>query len=453
MILKNIVLGLMAVLVFLVPWGSGAIDFGVAGFGAMSLAGILAFLAAVAYLFFGQRGLGQARIPMDASIVLFGVFVAWNLASVGWAENAVSALSSSISYIQLFVLAWLLLFLRLHRRGFETLLHAYVLGCGLMLVLLAPDVLAHAAGSATIKRLDGFGMTANRFAYTLILGIPMAFYLAQKLRSAPLRWLYLLYIPGAILVVILSGSRGMFVALLVAGFALLWLLLKGEPIGKARVSRTRLFVSLGILAGLLAVLSASYGHVVESQLERILTITDAVESDVGGRWNIWVAGFGVFLDNLWIGVGSGHFSRAIIPFFEGDVFIFSFLGAGAAAHNTFLAIAVETGTIGLLIFGAMLFALMRNMRGIGRKEQALFFSLFAVSLTAALTLSLESVRLFYLALFLPLAYASTYPQVLETRTPPRASMLPKPYASLTPRVLPPPPTTPARTHRAAHDPR
>jgi hypothetical protein len=235
-----------------------------------------------------------------------------------------------------------------------------------MLVLLAPDVLAHAAGSATIKRLDGFGMTANRFAYTLILGIPMAFYLAQKLRSAPLRWLYLLYIPGAILVVILSGSRGMFVALLVAGFALLWLLLKGEPIGKARVSRTRLFVSIGYSRRTSSGPIGQLRHVVESQLERILTITDAVESDVGGRWNIWVAGFGVFLDNLWVGVGSGHFSRAIIPFFEGDVFVFSFLGAGAAAHNTFLAIAVETGTIGLLIFGAMLFALMRNMRGIGR---------------------------------------------------------------------------------------
>jgi O-antigen ligase len=419
MILKNIVLGLMAALVFLLPWGSGAFNFGVAGLGVLSIAGILAFLAAVAFLLFGQRGLGQARIPMEGSIVLFGVFVAWNLASVGWAQNAVSALSSSISYIQLLVFAWLLLFLRLHRRGFATLLHAYVLGCGLMLVFLAPDVLAHAAGSATIKRLDGFGMSANRFAYTLILGIPMAFYLAQKLRSAPLRWLYLLYIPGAIVVVILSGSRGMFVALLVAGLALLWLLFQGEPIGKARVSRTRLFLSLGVLAGLLVVLLANFGHVVESQLERIFTITDAVESDVGGRWYIWVAGFGVYLDNLWLGVGSGHFGRSIIPFFEGDVYIFSFIAGGAAAHNTFLAIAVETGTIGLLIFGAMVFALIRNIRGTGMQEQALFYSLLGVSLTAALSLSLETVRLFYLALFLPLAYASTYPKRFETRdTPP-----------------------------------
>ena len=64
MFLRKVVLILVAMVVFLQPWGSGAFGMIALGpLGLMSILGILAFLFAVGYLLFGVPGFGKAAEP------------------------------------------------------------------------------------------------------------------------------------------------------------------------------------------------------------------------------------------------------------------------------------------------------------------------------------------------------------------------------------------------------
>lgn len=410
MCLRKIVLALMAILVFSIPTAGGrfSFDVGLGPLGLMSIIGLLAFLFAVAFLLFGNRGLGRTPVPVDRSVVLFGLFVALNFASVGWAQAPVVAISSSISWFQLLIFVWLLLFLRSEPKAFGILLHAFFFGSLLVAAGVLYDVVS--AGLDTLdRRLEGFDMNSNRFAYKMALGIPVAFYLSQ--RGFPrLRWVYLSYIPAAAFLVMLSGSRTGTVALLFALATIFWLIVKVEDQGQARFSIKRLLLLTAVLTALAVFLLPYISGQFQAQMDRIATVTDPFESGFGNRWDLWVAGFGVYLENMLLGVGSGGSRTAILPYFESDVYIFSFLGTGVSLHNVYLAIASETGTIGFLLYVAAIVSLASRIRTFPRQEEFLCLSLIGVSLIAALAGTIETTRDFNFALFISVMYFHQHPK-------------------------------------------
>ena len=404
MFLRKVVLVLVAMIVFIQPWGSGAFEMiSIGPFGLMSLLGILAFLSAVGYLLFGVQGLGKATVPMDASVALLGVFVALHLASIGWADVPRQVIGSSFTMIQVFVFVWLLAFLRQERRGLDAILHAYVIGSSIVAVWFAYEVFVL---GTSVSRVDGFNRDANYTAYSLVVALPMAYYLANNAGIGFLRWFYFAFIPLAIVMVIFTGSRGNAVAMMVWLVVVsLFFITSRSPAG-SRDSKAKVLLGTLVLVGISALVVFVFSDLAEHQIQRLMTVTDPMESRFGRRLDIWIAGFEVFLKNMVLGVGAGGFSAAIIPYFEGDVYVFSFIDRSASSHNTYLNIAVTTGIVGLAVFGAMLFTLIRGTFRAHPPERLLFLSLILISLVASISLHLHDRRLFYLALFVQVAVYS-----------------------------------------------
>lgn len=407
MLLRKIVLALMVLLVFSVPIAGGRLSFDLSlgPIGLMSLVGILAFLFAIAHLLFGQRGLGQTKIPMDLSVTLFGVFVALNFASAGWAQDSGRAISSSIDYLQIFVFVWLLLFLRPEPKALTIILHAFFLGSVLLVVNSLYDVLSLGLDAIGGQRVAGFGVHLNRYAFKLALGIPVAFYLWQ--RGIPgLRWMYLLYVPAAIFLVLLSGSRTGTATVIVGFLAGLWLILRVEEGAKVHFSHKRLLIASGIAVVLaFSVLPSVYDRF-ESQAQRIATLADPMDttstsaaSGFGGRLHLWQSLFQAYLDNVILGVGSGNSRIVMLDYMGHDTLLVSLPQQAQSPHSVYFLIAAETGTIGLLLYVALLISLFLRIRWFPRQEQLLFGALIAVALVHGIGGAPTTGREFNFALF------------------------------------------------------
>jgi len=173
--------------------------------------------------------------------------------------------------------------------------------------------------------------TALFFIMVLALILPSA----KHVRRLHRWFLYLLAVMG-VGVVILTQSRGGFVAGIVAITA--WGLSKGVK----GVFRLCLMGALGVTL-ILAVVPAE-------QLQRFTSIGN-LESDYnmtarGGRLDIWKNGLAVFMENPILGTGVDTFRVA-----EG---LANAGGKWSEAHNSFLEIAVELGLPGIIVFLGML---------------------------------------------------------------------------------------------------
>jgi O-antigen ligase len=413
MFLRKIVLALMALLVFSVPIAGGRLSFDVniGSVGLMSIVGILAFLFAIAHLLFGHRGVGQAKVPMDRSVTLFGVFVALNFASVGWAQDSGVAIISSMDYLQILVLVWLLLFLRPEPKALTIIMHAFFMGSMFLVLNSLYDVLSLGLDAIGNQRIAGFGVHVNRLAFKLALGIPVAFYLWQ--RGIPsLRWIYLTYIPAAAFLVLLSGSRTGAATAIVGIVFGLWPILRVEEGGLARFSRKRLLISAGVAAVLVFTVVPTVYDRFQFHVERLASLVDpmstegvgAKDSGFGGRAHLWEALFQAYLDNVILGIGSGHSRTVMLDYMGHDALVVSLSPQELSPHSAYFLIASETGTIGLLLYLAVIVSLFLRIRSFPRQEQLLFLALMAVALVHGVAGSATTGREFNFALFVSVIF-------------------------------------------------
>jgi O-antigen ligase len=99
--------------------------------------------------------------------------------------------------------------------------------------------------------------------------------------------------------------------------------------------------------------------------------------DVGSRGAIWKAGMKVFVRHELVGVGAGGFSSAV----EQE------LGRPFAAHNAFIAVAVEQGLIGLMLFVALFVTALRPRDRFAKTDGRFRFVLFATLIIGLMPLN------------------------------------------------------------------
>ena len=426
MFLRKIVLALMAILVFSIPLAGGRLSFDLSlgPLGLMSIVGLLAFLFAIASLLFGYRGLGRTVVPMDLSVALFGAFVALNFASVGWADDSSAAIKNSIDFLQIFVFVWLLLFLRSEPKAFSVILHAFFFGSVLLLGNAFYDLLSIGLDVFERQRIGGLAIHVNRFAFKVALSIPVAFYLSQ--RGLPmLRWVYLAYIPAAVFLVFLTGSRTGTASTLFALMAGVWLLLKVEDRGQIRFSIKRAFV-IGAVGLVLAVsvvpfISERFAY----HAERVASVVDPLDtagrstaqSGLGGRLHLWEYSLGAYRDNPILGVGSGGSRSATLDYLGHEGLAVSLAIRERSVHSAYIAILTETGTVGMLLYLAVIVALIVRIRSFAHPEKFLFLSLMGVGLITALAMTNETLRDFNLALFFSVVFLHTQKKTARMPAP------------------------------------
>lgn len=277
----------------------------------------------------GLSGGARAAHPSKA----FGwltAFVAFVGASYFWSADPDITLTRLVTYVQLLVMALVLMTLTttLPRRTWA--LSGYVGGAGLIVFIVLINFVSKSAshGSQIIARFSAGMANPNRIAGTLLVGMALATWLVTH-RSRP-RLVWIAYLVLAPFAVLLTGSRTGLIGLLLTGtLSLNWLFM-------GRGQRRR-----GLLIAMIA-LAIAVSFVPETSLERS---TDFSGSSYGTRSaelrrGAVTTGLTSMAQTPLLGTGAGTFPLAMEA--ENQ--------RGMVAHNTFVSIGVELGLTGLSLF-------------------------------------------------------------------------------------------------------
>jgi hypothetical protein len=193
------------ILVFTIPWETAFI---IPNFGTFTrligmLAGGLGVLAIIEKPRFKVPGPGH---------VLIALFMVWAAATYWWSTDPKGTVVAASSYFQLLVMVWLIWELAPTEREQRRLMQAYVLGT---CVSATDTVYQYISHEEIAERYASTGFNPNDLALALALAIPLSYYLS--IQSAGWKvWVYRLQLVLTGTAILLTASRGGFLASLVA---------------------------------------------------------------------------------------------------------------------------------------------------------------------------------------------------------------------------------------------
>jgi O-antigen ligase len=298
----------------------------VAGFGRISrLIGLVAFATWLLSVF-TERGFRRLA-PAHLLIILF---VSWSALSIFWSIDPESTFRLSSTYLQLALLVWLIWELATTERRQLLLLQGYVLGAYLS---AGYTIVLYLSSAAKLSRYAASGYNPNDLGFTLVLALPVAWYLSLALPNRSLAWLNRLYLPVGVAAIVLTASRGAAIPGFVALLLIPWTLIRVRVLTRAAV--------VGLLVASAFTITSLAPP---ATMARLGTIPAEVrEGSFSSRAQIWRAGWEVFRDDPIIGVGGGTFAEAVRPV----------LGTARAPHQSFLPVLVGQGLIGFVLFLAI----------------------------------------------------------------------------------------------------
>jgi O-antigen ligase len=331
----------LAAMIFVIPWENTLVFPGL---------GSIARLVAVFATVLGVCSIivsGRLRRPHTFH-VLSSSFLLWSVFTLVWTIDIATTRERTMTYALAVVLTWLIWQLAATESRQLVLLQAYVLGG----YVPAIDTLRlYASGTSWHKmRFAATGFNPNEMAMILVLGIPMAWYLALSARRRTVALLNGCYIPLALLAVLLTASRGAFLSALAALTLIPWSLQRLS--NRARLAMGVLLLGSMLLIGVV-VPQESWDRIGE-------TAGNIEEGNFTKRELIWNAALELSLQNPMTGIGAGTFVHAAEPL----------LGRDVTPHQTFLSVLVGQGLVGLGLFLALLVApvwRVFSLRGLQRK--------------------------------------------------------------------------------------
>lgn len=290
----------------------------------------------------GLAGIGTAVLTTalamrfkkpDKILMLAIAFAVWCAATLLWSVSFGTTYSRAFTYAQLVLSLWMIREFVRTREQLMGLLFAFCMGSFVPMIGLlrnfSSDVEFNSGG-----RFTGGSVNPNDLGLVLVLGIPIAWHLLYH-QGGVVRILSALYFVLAPLSILLTGTRGSFLA---AIFALMIV-----PV-TLRSTSLRTYAAAAVL---LLVASAAIVNFVPSSIwKRVVSIKGEIEGGrMTGRRNIWRSGMEVFPDHAVLGVGSGAYGEAVMQTTN---------GAYVAPHSVPLSILVEEGLIGMTIFVVLL---------------------------------------------------------------------------------------------------
>jgi O-antigen ligase len=223
-----------------------------------------------------------------------------------------------------------------------------------------------------IKRAAGLRSDPNDTAMLLVTGVPLGLYWMLKNNKKIMKFAFLIIILLVLFSIMLTGSRGGLVTLLLVGL--------GFYFRRPSIKATLLAIFLSVFMISLAP---------DTFIDRISTLMSGQEKHGGksmdNRKELQETGINLFLDNPVIGVGPGNFGIAFLK--EKKLLNKStdedFSHNYGVAHNMHLEIFVETGLFGGMLFEIIMLMAMSGFRlfdKVHRKSKDLFNLGFMLSL-------------------------------------------------------------------------
>jgi len=321
--------------VFAIPW-EYSLDWG-APFG--NVARVLGLLTLLLSAMTVLRA-GHIRKLSEMHWLILALF-AWFCLSYFWTVVPQATLAHLRGYVQEMMLVWLVWEFTESAPDVRNLMRAWLAGSWVLAILTIADFsIAYMAGADQV-RFAAIGQDPNDVARFLDFGFPLAALLLDAKEGRIIRALAIGYFLVGFACVLLTASRS---GLVVAMVAL---------VGCAAIAfkRPQRRVALGALVVVgAAALVVAIGP--QATVGRLGTITELWQNgDLNQRVNIWSEGWRAFERAPMFGHGAGTFVTA------------AGLAAEDTAHNTVLAILVESGLCGLVLATAIMVV---AVRAIGR---------------------------------------------------------------------------------------
>jgi O-antigen ligase len=390
--MRRVAWWLLALFAFAIPW-EYSLDLGEPFGNVARIAGLLLLLAAVPALLQA----GSLRRP-DLLQWLVLAFYLWSCCTYFWTVDPVATLERMRAYFQVMMTVWLVWEFAESPKDLRVLLTAFVAGSWVLAILTLANFASPEAVATSQVRFAATGQNANEVARFLDIGFPCAALLLSGETNWAGRLLALGYLPIGLVAVVLTASRGGFLAAAVA--------LAGCGVLLAR--RNPKVVLAGVLA--LPVLAAALWYAVPVEIfERLATIPEQLQSgDLNQRVSIWSSGWDAFVRSPLLGSGAGSFVSA------------AGLAPSDTAHNTALAVAVNSGLLGLFlaaaIVAAAIWALLQT-RGPLRLAMGIALLVWAITAMVASVEENRTTWLLFALIALAGRFADEQPDALEACFP------------------------------------
>ena len=366
--MRRITYWLAIILIFIVPWEDS--------FSVMALGSLARLMGLIVAIFWAATMLVEGRFRKPHLFhVLVLIFFFWTFVSIFWSLNPESTLQRIKTYSQIFLL--MLIYWEVFQKPLELLsgLQAYIFGT---YVLIASTIYNYINGNVAVAyegRYSATGVNAVDLALILMMGLPIAIQLfftaGQSKKGTILKLINLSYIPLAIFSIILTGSRTSLIAVIPFVIYLA---------STQQIKFDRKILFFGILTVSFLILLPFIPSMV---IDRLGTLGASIEAgDLGGRVDLWRQALLVFSNHPITGNGSGTLDSAI----------------GSAAHNTFVSIAAETGSIGFILFFTILAVVFFQAMNVPNGNAGLWVAIFLTWVIGVCSLSWEFRKLTWLFL-------------------------------------------------------
>jgi O-antigen ligase len=319
--MRRIARTLVLLFAFSIPW-EYSLDLGVPFGNIARIAGLFLLIAAVPAVLQA----GGFRKPGRVQWLTLAFYL-WFCGSLFWTTGPDATLMKLRGYFQEMMIVWLIWEFGESARDVRNLMRAWLAGSWVLAILTIVNFASFDSSSADQIRFAASGQDPNDVARFLDLGFPIAALMLDGKEGRGGKLLAAGYLPIGFVCVLLTASRGGFLAAIVAMAGSALLLIRRFPKRSLR----------GLLA-LPAAAAAVWLWVPHETLERIASIGEQLQNgDLNQRVNIWSAGWNAFLTAPFCGHGAGFFVAA----------------AGLApidtAHNTALSILIEGGLVALAL--------------------------------------------------------------------------------------------------------
>lgn len=327
---SNVLLYTFAAFVFTLPWDNALV---IPNFGTLSkLLGMLNIYFLLIAIFLKKVSF-QKGLP--AFIFWAGSFFLWSLATMLWSSDPEATLITNVTAFQSFLVLWLCWQYCAFNNGWATIALAYVLGCCIAIALAIHFTFFESALARSVRDIGA--LHPNGMAITIGLSIPLWWSLLRERSTTRFRQvIFYLYYPLVAFGILLSGSRSGLLVFVVCSSTLL--------VGKKKPGHIALVVFLLSLSIILI-----YSQLVKENLtlqwrfDRLGDFWSEIDITNQSRPYIWQQGLKIFqssTQNVILGVGNGAFLS------EYEKFVYN----SKAAHNVFVALFVQTGVIGGILY-------------------------------------------------------------------------------------------------------
>lgn len=341
--MRTLTYWLSILMIFVMPW-EGLVNF--PGLGTMSR--LMGFAVAAMWLLSALISNRVRKItPFHVFVFLFFL---WNAISIFWSADPEQTFSQAFLYVRMAGLILVIWNLYDTPTAVEAGMQAYILGSFVPVGNIINNFITGNLYGFSRYAITGNG--PNSSAMIIALVIPIALYLATfaniSKKIALLRLVNYAYVPAAIFAIALTATR---FAMIMTVPALLF--------GLVALTQLKLATRILIFAFLLGSLFYLPSILPETSLVRLSTIGNEISvGDLNGRTAFWKNGLTMWVDKPLIGIGSDAFPHSVAPIY----------GRPRSIHSSFFAVLVETGLIGVILFGTILAIVVNQIRYLPRWE-------------------------------------------------------------------------------------